>query len=138
MELPPQGENETSDECLDKVLKVFREMDVHVPYTVIDRAHRIGRPKRPSGIRQQWKGQRNLLDFRFQVKGSVSPIHTKLLMIATSILFSKWAFSNSLEGVALKHFSWGKTPVPHPFLFPLPQLSFSSAILGLLLSIQNL
>ena len=28
------------------------------------------------------EGQRNLLDFRFQVKGSVSPIHTKLLMIA--------------------------------------------------------
>ena len=79
------------------------------------------------------EGQRNLLDFRFQVKGSVFPIHTKVLDDGTSFLCSKGAFSNCLEGVALKHFSWGKTPAPHSFLLPLPQLSFSSAILGLLL-----
>ena len=78
------------------------------------------------------EGQRNLLDFRFQVKGSVSPLQAKVLDDSTSILCFKGAFSNDLEGVALKYFSWGKTPAPHPFLLPLPQLSFSGAILGLL------
>ena len=32
-----------------------------------------------TGIRHQWKGQRNMLDFRFQVKGSVFPIQNKVL-----------------------------------------------------------
>ena len=83
-------------------------------------------------MRQQWNCQRSMLDFHFQVKETVSPIHTKILDDGTSFLCSKGAFSNGLEGFALKHFSWGKTPVPHPFPLPLPQLSFSSAILGLL------
>ena len=33
---------------MSNIQDVFREMDVHVPDTVIDHAHRIGRPKRPS------------------------------------------------------------------------------------------
>ena len=47
MELPPPGEDETSEQCLDKVLKIFEKMDVQIPNSVIDRAHRIGRPKKP-------------------------------------------------------------------------------------------
>ena len=48
MELPPPGEDETSEQCLDKVLKILEKMDVQIPNSVIDRAHRIGRPKKPT------------------------------------------------------------------------------------------
>ena len=81
---------------------------------------------------QQWKGQRNLLDFCFHVKGSVSLYIQRFLMIATSILCSKWAFLNGQEGITLKHFLGAITTNPHLFLLPLPQLSFDSAIVGLI------
>ena len=49
MELPPQGEDETSNKCLDKVFNVFQEMDVHVPNTVIDqRGHQSLQARPPS------------------------------------------------------------------------------------------
>ena len=43
IDLPSSGENESSDECLQKVHEVFDEIGVDVPDTVIDRAHRIGK-----------------------------------------------------------------------------------------------
>ena len=38
-------EKESSEECLGKVKAVFANIKVNVPDDVIDRAHRIGRPK---------------------------------------------------------------------------------------------
>ena len=38
-------EKESSEECLEKVKAVFANLKVNVPDDVIDRAHRIGRPK---------------------------------------------------------------------------------------------
>ena len=66
-------------------------------------------------MRQQWKGQRSMLDFRFQVKGSVSPIHTEVLDDGTSILCSKGAFSKDLEGYRSKPFFLGQDPSPPSF-----------------------
>ena len=43
IDLPSSGESESADECLHKVQKVFDEIGVDVPDTVIDRAHRIGK-----------------------------------------------------------------------------------------------
>ena len=40
---------ESGDESLQKVKKVFEELKVDVPDTVIDRAHRIGKPKTVNG-----------------------------------------------------------------------------------------
>ena len=48
MELSPNGEDDSSEQCLDEVLKVVEKMDVRIPNSVIDRAHRIGRPKKPT------------------------------------------------------------------------------------------
>ncbi len=55
IELPQKGVNESGEEVLGKVKKVFDELEVDVPDTVIDRAHRIG-PKsknRDGKLRQQ-------------------------------------------------------------------------------------
>ena len=43
----PVSENETEsgDQCLKKVKAVLEKLNVNVPEEVIDRAHRIGRPK---------------------------------------------------------------------------------------------
>ena len=45
--IPPvaDGESETAEMCLEKVKNVFKKLDVEVPDTVIDRAHRIGKPR---------------------------------------------------------------------------------------------
>ena len=88
-------------------------------------------------MQQQWKGQRNLLDVRFQVKVSVPLI---FLLASTDPLkcfypmFYRGVFqwSRGRRSKTSNKSSWGKTQVSHPFLLPLPQLSFSSAILGLL------
>ena len=47
---PKQGQSETSDQCLKKVRSVFKELEVVIPDEVIDRAHRIGKPKVKNGI----------------------------------------------------------------------------------------
>ena len=46
MELPQQ---ETSEQCLEKVKKIFEELEVTVPDAVLDRAHRIGQIKKRNG-----------------------------------------------------------------------------------------
>ena len=54
------------------------------------------------------------------------------MMIATFISYRKRAFSNVLEGMALKILSGGKPPDPH--LSPVPLLHYScffNAIVGL-------
>ena len=47
---PKQGQSETGDQCLKKVNSVFKELKVAIPDEVIDRAHRIGKPKVKNGI----------------------------------------------------------------------------------------
>ena len=47
----PEGQNESSESCLEKVKNVFNELGVDVPDVVIDRAHRIGRPRIVQGKR---------------------------------------------------------------------------------------
>lgn len=44
-------EDESGEKCLKKVKSVFKELKVSVPDNVIDRAHRIGRPKVVKGKR---------------------------------------------------------------------------------------
>lgn len=39
----PTSPNESADNCLQAVVKIFKEANVDVPNSVIDRAHRIGR-----------------------------------------------------------------------------------------------
>ena len=46
---PPKGEKETGEDCLEKVKKVFNELQVDIPDSVLDRAHRIGRPQTVRG-----------------------------------------------------------------------------------------
>jgi len=41
--LATEGENETSDACLQKVIYFFEDLGVLTPNEVIDRAHRIGK-----------------------------------------------------------------------------------------------
>ena len=38
-----EGEKESEDDCMVKVLAVIDSLDVEIPATVIDRAHRVGR-----------------------------------------------------------------------------------------------
>ena len=47
----PEGKNESSESCLEKVKNVFNELGVDIPDVVIDRAHRIGRPRIVQGKR---------------------------------------------------------------------------------------
>ncbi len=47
---PRQGQIETGEQCLKKVKSVFKELKVNIPDEVIDRAHRIGKPKVKNGI----------------------------------------------------------------------------------------
>lgn len=41
----PRSGKETAEECLKKVNAVFKELKVDIPDAVLDRAHRIGKPK---------------------------------------------------------------------------------------------
>ena len=43
IELERGGANESGDKCLEKVKKVFKELNVDAPDLVLDRAHRIGK-----------------------------------------------------------------------------------------------
>ena len=49
IELPPDGQMETREDSLEKVQKVFRELNVEIPENVIDRAHRIGKVVKITG-----------------------------------------------------------------------------------------
>ena len=40
---------ETREDCLEKVQKVFSELNVEIPENVIDRAHRIGKEVKING-----------------------------------------------------------------------------------------
>ncbi len=46
VDLPPPGEVETSDQCLEKVLDIIEKMDIQVLHSVIHGAHQIGKPKK--------------------------------------------------------------------------------------------
>ena len=43
IDLPPAGQKESSEECLQKAKNVFVELGVEIPDDVVDRAHRIGK-----------------------------------------------------------------------------------------------
>ena len=43
IDIPTDGEKETGDECLSKVKQVVDELNVKIPETVIDCAHRVGK-----------------------------------------------------------------------------------------------
>ena len=43
--MPPNGSIQTGEECLSKVRNALDKLKVDIPYTVIDRAHRIVRMK---------------------------------------------------------------------------------------------
>ena len=43
IDLPPAGQKESAEECLQKVKNVFVELGVEIPDDVVDRAHRIGK-----------------------------------------------------------------------------------------------
>ena len=64
-------------------------------------------------------GQRGKLAFRFQVRGSVFFQGTKINDGTGALPCSKGAFSDVLEGVALKIFLWAdpKAHIFFPFLF---------------------
>ena len=42
----PHGGKETAEQCMEKVKEVIREAGVVIPDVVLDRAHRVGRPKK--------------------------------------------------------------------------------------------
>ena len=46
----PQNGQETSNECLEKVMDVFAEMNISIPAERLDRVHRIGRRFNANGI----------------------------------------------------------------------------------------
>ena len=43
IDLPSNGDKETSEDCLAKVENVFKKLGLSIPPDVIDRAHRVGR-----------------------------------------------------------------------------------------------
>ena len=51
--LLPQNDQETSNECLEKVMGVFAEMDISIPAERLDRVHRVGRRYHFNGIINQ-------------------------------------------------------------------------------------
>ena len=51
VELTKGSNGESGEECLKIVKKIFKELNVSVPDTVIDRAHRIGKTKEYRGKR---------------------------------------------------------------------------------------
>ena len=42
----PQNERESSQECVEKVMDVFEELELDIPEDGIDRAHRVGKKTR--------------------------------------------------------------------------------------------
>ena len=53
IDVPNDGGKETGDECLNKVKQVFDELNVDIPETVIDRAHRVGKIVTANGKKVQ-------------------------------------------------------------------------------------
>ena len=53
IDLPKNGDQETADQCLEKVKTVFEEIEVKVPDAVIDGVHRIGPKKFMQGESKQ-------------------------------------------------------------------------------------
>ena len=51
IDLPPQGQKETGEDCLQKVQDVFAELGIEIHDNVIDRAHRVGKVKNYEGQR---------------------------------------------------------------------------------------
>ena len=49
----PQNGQETSNECLEKAMGVFAEMDISIPAERLDRVHRVGRRSHFNGIINQ-------------------------------------------------------------------------------------
>ena len=45
----PEDGKETSNDCMNKVKELFKEMEVSVPDSCIDRVHRVGQIKTPAG-----------------------------------------------------------------------------------------
>ena len=49
----PQNGQEASNECLEKVMDVFAEINISMPAERLDRVHRIGRRSNANGITYQ-------------------------------------------------------------------------------------
>ena len=49
IELPSLGQNETAQDCLDKIKDAFADLGVEIPCDVVDRAHRIGKATNYNG-----------------------------------------------------------------------------------------
>ena len=49
IEVPSLGQNETDQDCLDKIKDVCADLAVEIPCDVIDRAHRIGKTTSHNG-----------------------------------------------------------------------------------------
>lgn len=47
------NKNESSNDCVEKVMDLCKKMEVNIPDSEIDRAHRIGSKKRVEGVDQQ-------------------------------------------------------------------------------------
>ena len=80
IDIPKDGEKETGDECLSKVKLVFDELNVDIPETVIDRAHRVGKIVMANGRKVQqmivrmttWRHRTIIYNARKTVTGTKS------------------------------------------------------------------
>lgn len=112
IDLPKNGDHETAEQCLEKVKKVFDEIDVKVPDAVIDRAHRIGPKKTVQGeTRQQmivrfttWRHRTAVYRARKKAKKvkirlDLTKRRLDLLILANSILESHNAESYAFADV---------------------------------------
>ena len=61
------SDDESGDDCLDKVKKVFEDIKVEVPDVAIDRAHRIGKVKRDNNGKPQRQIIVRVTSWRFGV-----------------------------------------------------------------------
>ena len=108
--LPANGSKETGEECLEKVKNVLDKIEVDIPETVIDRAHRIGKVKVINGRKAQpmivrfttwrhrtsvYKARTNCEDYR--IKLDLTKERVNLLKRANELLNSNqnsFAFCN--------------------------------------------
>ena len=60
------SDDESGDDCLDQVKKVFEDIKVEVPDVAIDRAHRIGKVKRDNNGKPQTQMIMRFTSWRFR------------------------------------------------------------------------
>ena len=97
------NKSETSHDCVEKVLDLCKEMEVNIPDSEIDRAHRIGSKKRVEGVDQQavivkfksWKSRcafyrgRKKLDENSPVRIRLDLTAKRLKLLSLAIELSK-------------------------------------------------